>query len=43
LLRNVGSFIFIISILFVFVIAIDLIFLVLFLIVFVMNGDAVRN
>ena len=37
-----GGFIFIVPILFVFVIAIDLIFL-LFLIVFVVNGDAIRN
>jgi hypothetical protein len=43
LLRDVGSLIFIVSIPFVFVITIDLIFLVLFLIVFVMNGDVIRN
>lgn len=43
MLRDVGSFIFIISIPFVFVIIIDLTLLLLFLIVFVMNGDAIRN
>lgn len=43
LLRNVGSFIFVVSILFAFVVVIGLVFLVVFLVVFVMNGDAIRN
>ena len=43
MLRNVGSFIFIVPVLFAFIVAIDLILLVLFFIVFIMNGDAVRN
>ena len=43
LLRSVGSFTFIVSIAFGFVIDVDLISLVLFLIVFVVNGDTIRN
>lgn len=43
MLRSVGSFTFIVSIAFGFVIDVDLISLVLFLIVFVVNGDTIRN
>ena len=43
LLRDVGSFIFIVPVLFAFIVIILLVLLVLFFIVFVMNGDAVRN
>ena len=46
LLRGVGSFIFIVPVLFAFIVIILLVLLVLlvlFFIVFVMNGDAVRN
>jgi hypothetical protein len=43
LLRNVGRFVFIVSILFVFIIPVDLIFLFFFLVVLVMNGDPIRN
>jgi len=43
LLRDVGSFIFIVPVLFAFIVAIDLIFLVLFLVIFVVNWNAIRN
>ena len=42
MLRNVGV-VFIVSIPFVFVIDINPIFFFVFLVVFVMNGDAIRN
>ena len=41
-MRNIGV-VFIVSISLVFVIDIDLTSLVVFLVVFVMNGDAIRN
>jgi hypothetical protein len=43
LLGNVSSIIFIVSIPFMFILDINFLFLVLFLIVFVMNGDTIRN
>jgi len=43
LLRNVGGLIFIVSIPFMFVVAIDLVFFVIFLVIFVVNGDAIRD
>lgn len=43
LLGNVSSFIFVVSIPFVFILDIDFIFIFLFLVVFVVNGDSIRN
>ena len=42
-MRNIGGFIFIVSVLFVFVVVVDLVLFVLFLIIFVMNGDTIRD